>query len=157
MPWMVVVDQEAMDLLDAAAEMAAAALAARSRRVDEDGVIKRSVDMSRIKLETLRSSLHQPPLAEYSEIAVDEREKILALFRMFLDTPEVGGRAAIWRTLRAYVLRPGSQEPFAGGSQPWGDGDLSVPPMASDPAGSAEKPSAVRGRMRKPRDGNSSP
>lgn len=151
MPWLVVVDEECMELLDAAAEMAAAALAARSRRVDQDGVLKRSADMSRIKLATLRASMHQPPLREFHELPPDDVVSVHNLLDLFRNAQSLGERDAIWKTLRAYMLRPGTKKPFSGGSQPWSDEDLSKPRVAEDTASDAQGSSPVRKPVRKPR------
>lgn len=151
MPWMIAADQETMELLDAAAEMAAAALEARSRRVDEDGVLKRSVDMSRIKLHTLRSSMHQSPIADYHELPPNDVVRVQGLCRMLIETGELGELDAIWQTLRAYMLRPGTKKPFSGGAQPWSDEDLRKPRVALDPAGGAPDKAELSKPVRKRR------
>lgn len=130
MVWFVAMDQEALELLDAAAEMAAAALAARSRRVDEDGVLKRSSDMSRIKLETLRAGMHQAPLVRWTELEEGQRLEFLALVSNFLTLEGDAEREALWNVLRAFVLRPGPREPFSGGEKPWKASDLQQPRLA---------------------------
>lgn len=151
MPWAVFFDQEALELLDAAAEMASAALAARSRRVDEDGVLKRSVDMSRIKLETLRASMHQAPLIEYHELEPAQREAFHQMAVLAFSATDPEKADAAWKTLRTFILRPGKKEPFSGGSKPWGDDDLSAPRVAR-PAKKAETRKAeMSGRVRERR------
>lgn len=157
MAWFVAYDQEAMELLDAAAEMAAAALAARSRRVDEDGVIKRSVDMGRIKLHSLRAAMHTAPLADYDELPPDVAAAVERAFALFLETDDLHERKTLWRALRAYLLRPGSQEPFAGGEKPWADDDLSGRSVAGAAKTASRQPSAVRGVSAENGEGNPSP
>lgn len=157
MPWLLVIDQECMDLLDGAAEMASAALAARSRRVDEDGVIKRSVDMSRIKLETLRQSMHTAPLGVFSDLDDAEKRNVEGLLHHFLGTSDRETHNAIWTALRAYMLRPGKEKPFQGGSQPWGDEDLRKPRMADPAKTDAPGKAGVRSRVRKRRARDTSP
>lgn len=151
MPWLLVIDEECMDLLDGAAEMASAALAARSRRVDEDGVIKRSVDMSRIKLETLRQSMHTAPLGDWHDLEPNEVVAVYNLLDMFKASETMGERDAIWKTLRAYMLRPGKEKPFQGGSQPWSDEDLRKPRVADPAKADAPGKAGVRSRVRKRR------
>ena len=157
MPWMIVTDEECMELLDGAAEMASAALAARSRRVDQDGALKRSVDMSRVKLETLRASMHTAPLGAFSDLATVDQQAVFRLMKMLMAVEGEGQQNAIWKTLRAYMLRPGTEKPFSGGVRPWSDGDLSKPRVAASPAGSAENAPAVPVRVRKRRKGDTSP
>lgn len=151
MAWAVFFDQEALELLDAAAEMASAALAARSRRVDEDGVIKRSVDMSRIKLETLRASLHQAPMIEYHELEPDQRAAFHQMAVLAFSATDPEKADAAWKTLRTFILRPGAKEPFSGGSQPWSDADLSAPRVARSAKKAETGKAEMSGRMRKRR------
>ena len=125
--WAVFQDEETMELLDAAAEMAAASLAARSRRVDEDGVLRRSSDMSRIKLHTLRQSFHQAPLIEFHELEPNDAVQVYNLCHALREAETLGQRDAIWKTLRTLMLRPGKKKPFSGGSEPWSDPDLPKP------------------------------
>ena len=157
MPWLLVIDEECMDLLDGAAEMASAALAARSRRVDEDGVIKRSVDMSRIKLETLRQSMHTAPLCEWRDLYPAEREAVHRLLDMLWASDSEDQQNAIWKALRAYMLRPGKEKPFSGGSQPWSDEDLRKPRVADPAKADAPGKAGVRSRVRKRRARDTSP
>lgn len=144
MVWAVFTDQEAVDLLDAAAEMAAAALAARSRRVDEDGVIARSVDMSRLKLATLRQAFRSAPLIEWAEMTPAAQGEFCRLVSILRDGASEKEQAVVWKTLRTLMLRPGSQEPLALGSDPWGDDDLPKPAVPGGEASPAAKPSRVR-------------
>lgn len=130
MPWIIFTDQEQLDLIDAAAEMAAAALAARSRRVDEDNVISRSVDMSRIKLATFRQQVQTAPLVDFSEFSDADRQKFFQMVDMLREVKDGKAADAIWQGLRAIVLRPGKREPFKAGKSPWLDEDLSFPKVA---------------------------
>lgn len=157
MAWLIAGDIEALELLDAAAEMAAAALASRSRRIDEDGVIKRSVDMGRIKLQTLRSSIHQPPMITWPEVDAVGRGKFMAIVAAFADAANDDERQVLFEQIRAFILRPGTKEPFSGGEKPWSDGDLSAPRMAGSTAPASQNAPAVRRVRKKNRDGNPSP
>lgn len=152
MVWAIFADQESIDLLDAAAEMAAAALAARSRRVDQDDVISRSVDMSRIKLATLRAAFHQSPLIEWPELDGRVKAEILNLVSLLIKGQNDVERSAVWHALRAYVLRPGTQEPQTLGSDPWGDDDLPKPAIRRSEGKVTVRKAGVRKVRRKPLD-----
>lgn len=145
MAWAIFTDQEQLDLLDAAAEMAAAALEARSRRIDEDGVLKRSVDMSRIKIHTLRQSFRQAPMAEWHELTEAQRQQVNKLIAVFSAERDERAINAIWIALRAFVLLPGKAVSETGGSEPWSDQDLPKPEVARDTASAKRKPPKVRG------------
>ena len=151
--WAVFQDEETMELLDAAAEMAAAALAARSRRVDEDGVLKRSADMSRIKLQTLRQSFHQAPLIEFHELEPNDAVQVYNLCHALREAETLGERDAIWKALRTLMLRPGKKKPFSGGQKPWGDPDLPKPRVSRCAKGTSSSPSNLSDLQRQPGDG----
>lgn len=70
----VTMDDEGRDLLEAAGEMAHAALKARAKRRDPDEIISKSVNMSVIKTQQLLDQLRQPPLAKFRELADLERD-----------------------------------------------------------------------------------
>lgn len=144
MVWAIFTDREAVDLLDAAAEMAAAALAARSRRVDEDGVIKRSVDMSRIKLATLRSAFQEGPLIDLADFAQDEFTQFRALAKLVLESENPHEQEAAFKAMRSLMLRPGTQEPSTLGSDPWGDDDLPKPAIRGGEGKAASRKADVR-------------
>lgn len=131
MVWAVFTDQEALDLLDAAAEMAAAALAARSRRIDEDGALRRSVDMSRIKLQTAREAFRSAPLTRYGDLDPNSAMEVHSLMTEFLKAEGLSAKNAIWKNLLTYFLRPGPGKPITGGQEPWGDEDLPKPGVRS--------------------------
>ena len=145
MAWAIFTDQEQLDLLDAAAEMAAAALEVRSRRIDEDGVLRRSVDMSRIKLHTLRQAFRAAPMTEYGELAEAQRERLQQIVQAFATQTDERALNALFQSLRAIVLLPGKSVSKTGGSEPWGDEDLPKPEVARDTAPASRKPPKVRG------------
>lgn len=157
MAWAIFTDQEQLDLLDAAAEMAAAALEARSRRIDEDGVLKRSADMSRIKLHTLRQAFRQSPMAEYGELDKAQREKLQRIALAFATQTDERALNALMQAMRAIVLLPGKAVSKTGGTEPWGDGDLPKPEVARDTAPASRKPPKVRGVRLKAGSRKSSP
>lgn len=155
--WAVFQDEETMELLDCAAEMAAAALAARSRRVDEDGVLKRSVDMSRIKLQTLRQSFHTAPLIDFNELEPNDIVQVYNLCHALREAETLGARDAIWKTLRSLMLRPGKKKPLSFGEKPWSDPDLPKPAVPSGAESPAASASDVSGVQRKSRNRRPSP
>lgn len=152
MVWAIFTDREAVDLLDAAAEMAAAALAARSRRVDEDGVIKRSVDMSRIKLATLRSAFHEGPLIGLAEFAQDELDQFRKFAQLVLESEVPHEQEAAFKAMRSLMLRPGPQKPSPLGSDPWGDDDLPKPAIRAGEGTAASGKADLRKVRRKSGD-----
>lgn len=100
----ITMDDETRDLMEAGMDMAHAALAARAKRVDPEGIISRSVEMSKIKCDTALHQLRQPPLAEWSEL--DDKTKILAeqLIKQFMNARSEDQINAIWRKFRAVTL-----------------------------------------------------
>lgn len=98
-------DDEARDLLEAAGEMAHAALKARSARRDPDEIISRSVEMSRIKTQGILHQLRQPPLAKYRQLSPADREQLQKL--LSIDTADFSedDYEALFGSLRALCLR----------------------------------------------------
>lgn len=78
----IMMDDEAADLIEAAAEMSHAALQARAKRVDPDGIISRSVNMSRIKTADVLTQLRMPPLGGFADLSPGDQ-------RLFSDTVEL--------------------------------------------------------------------
>lgn len=156
MVWAVFTDLEALEILDAAAEMAAAALAARSRRVDEDNVIKRSVDMSRIKLAGLRQQFHQPALADWSELVEADQLRFLELIELMVSHDDEKTRDALFQSIRVLILRPGSKPSKDWGKSPWADEDLPTPTLERDPKTPKNPKPYVRGVRLKARSKRSS-
>lgn len=156
MVWMIATDTETLDLLDAAAEMASAALAARSKRVDEDGILKRSVDMSRMKLETLRKAFHQSPIVTWEELTEGQKLEFIALCENVLKLEGENERSALYKVIRAFVLRPGTKEPFSGGAKPWSYDDLPGSEVGCYSEVPESERETVRRVRRKNRQGSSS-
>lgn len=144
MPWLIVTDEETLDLMDAAAEMASAAMAARSRRVDQDDVIKRSLDMSRIKLQDLRSAFNTRPLTSFSELEPVDRLAVDKLMHAFIASEDGEELDGLWQVLRGFMLRPGKKEPAARGANTWSNDDLPQPAVSLGAGKPAEKPARMR-------------
>lgn len=128
----VTMDDEARDLMEAGMEMAHAALEARARRVDPDGVITKSIGMSRIKCADVLRALRQPPLAEFSELPVGDRLKIFDLCALMFQGKSQNELDAYWEAIRAYA--------FVRGPEPQNPSTTQV----EDPA-----PPTVKGRSRR--------
>lgn len=103
--YLATMDEEARDLLQLAAEMMHAALEARARRVDPDGIISNSVQMSRIKLEGVMNDLERPQMSEWKDFTDDEKAQIQALARAISRDDQSDKHALLWPLFRAYVLR----------------------------------------------------
>ena len=152
MPWAVFTDTETLDLIDAAAEMAAAALEARSKRIDEDDVIKRSVDLQRQKIATIRASFNHSPLADFSELPTADRTAVEQLLTLFIHNQGEPERDAIWKTIRDYMLRPGQKIAPTFAAQPRSDGNLPGPSVRSGEGAAAQGTPRVRKVRRKSLD-----
>lgn len=100
----ITMDDETRDLLEAGIEMAHAALGARAKRMDPDGVISRSVEMSKIKCGGALHQLRQPPLADWDELSEEQRQLFEQLIKMFMNAGKKDDLNAIWRKLRAVTL-----------------------------------------------------
>lgn len=107
----ITMDDESRDLLEAAGEMAHAALQARARRRDPDEIISRSVTMSRIKTKGILDQLRQPPLAKFEQLSAQDRATLVELISVWsADFDEVDCEA--WfSSLRAICLRRAQDEP----------------------------------------------
>lgn len=101
----ITMDDEGRDLLEAAGEMAHAALAARVRRRDPDEILSKSLNMSKLKTEMILNQLRQPPLAKWSELSPAEQEQ----FRIYmtLDTADFDAKdwEALFSSIRSLCLR----------------------------------------------------
>lgn len=107
----IMMDDEARDLLEAAAEMSHAALAARAKRQDPDGIISRSVEMSRIKTADVIRQLSLPPLASWGVMAADDQDQVLKLFALFLEVETIHERNELWKIIRSFTVRRFERDP----------------------------------------------
>lgn len=100
-------DEESVDLMEAAAEMSIAALRARSRRVDPDGVISASHGMSAVKLREALGELRAPHIKEWHEFTQDEKDHWHEALETFLAQKDEGFASAAFKRLRhAGLCRP---------------------------------------------------
>lgn len=105
------VDQESIDLLEAAAEMSMAALSARASRLDPDEVISRSYRMSKFKVEGALRELRRPAPIDLSKFEEQDAKQFHDLLEAFMASTDAGIRDVIFRKLRASMFRypPGTQ------------------------------------------------
>ena len=85
---MINVDDETISLLEGAAIALEAALAARAARVDPDGILSRSYEMSRIKTGEAIRQFRRPKPKDWSEYTISERALFMSLITAFLDDDE---------------------------------------------------------------------
>lgn len=102
---LITVDDEGVDLLEAAAEMAHAALDARARRVDPDGLISTSVGMSRIKTADVLKQLRMPPLGRFTDLPIKERHACENICNLMLAAETDDQKNELFDQLRVYTLR----------------------------------------------------
>lgn len=100
------VDTEQADLIDAAVEMAHAALLARSKRADPDRIISDSHKLMANKLHSVRAQLAAPDAPEWPDLAEPFRAKALNLMRTILAEPKSANATAAWKSLRALTEGP---------------------------------------------------
>lgn len=106
----VTMDDEGADLMEAGMEMAHAALSARARRIDPDGIISKSVGMSVIKCADILRGLRAPPAATLEQLSLEQYEMLLRAFTAFLEADDMRERGQIWEAIRAVAFTRG-QEP----------------------------------------------
>lgn len=107
----ITMDDEAADLLEAAAEMGHAALQARAKRRDPDEIISRSYEMSRIKTSDVIRQLREPPLGAWGVLPEHDQHQVLKLFKIFLDLETLNERNELWKIIRTFVLRRAPCDP----------------------------------------------
>lgn len=105
----VTMDDEGRDLMEAGMEMAHAALDARARRVDPDGIISVSVNMSRIKCADILRGLRMPPVATWAQLEPEMRMKIVAAAGLLAATKNEVEAGQLWEALRAYMFVRGPE------------------------------------------------
>lgn len=100
-------DDESLDLMEAAAEMSIAAMRARSRRADPDGVISASHGMSAVKLREALGELRAPHVKEWHEFTDEEKAAWYEALETFTAQKDDGFRSAAFKRLRhAGLCRP---------------------------------------------------
>lgn len=140
-------DAEQAALLAAAADMAHAALAARRERVDPEGVLGKSLEMSRIKTEGLLNQLQGPALAEWQDLNADQWKSVLAIMGAIINADSLQTRIALWPKLQAFVLLRGSAIPVTHAVHARPDGYLPGSKVAKSKEAAAE----IEAHMRKVR------
>lgn len=99
------VDDETIELLEGAAITLEQALAARARRVDPDGLISRSLEMSRIKTaEALRQFRRGPPL-DWSKMDAGHKAAFDELLLVFQASEDEGIKDLAFKKLRSAMFR----------------------------------------------------
>jgi hypothetical protein len=107
----VTMDDEAADLMHAGMEMAHAALEARSRRVDPEGIISNSFGMSKVKTRDIMRQLNAPPLCEFHELNPKDRHLVMTLAAALLAEETAEMRNVIWRKFRLVVFQRSPVQP----------------------------------------------
>lgn len=97
-------DEESLDLMEAAAEMAIAAEAARARRADPDGIISRSHNMSKFKLQRALVELRAPHCKEWLDFTDAEKARWFEALEIFQAQSDDGLRSAAFKRLRHFGL-----------------------------------------------------
>lgn len=127
----IVCDEEQAALLAAAADMAHAALAARQVRVDPEGVISKSLEMSRVKTKGLLDQLEGPALTGWQELTASQRSQAIAIMRVMASEASEYDKVALWPKLQAFVLLRGASIPVTYSERARKDGSLSGYPVAT--------------------------
>lgn len=108
-------DEESLDLMEAAAEMAIAAEGARARRADPDGIISRSHNMSKFKLQRALLELRAPHCKEWMDFTDAEKARWFEALEIFQAQSDDGLRSAAFKRLRHFGLcRHSDQEEISG-------------------------------------------
>lgn len=150
---MISVDDESIELMENAAAALEAALAARARRVDPDGILSRSFEMSRIKTTEVVRQLRRPKPLEWPEYSVAQKALFLELCRVMIDEKDEHTKALVFRKIRGNCFRYREEpEAFASGEAP-AQGSIRDITMAADAATAKVGTSAMRKRMREGGDG----
>lgn len=127
MAYAVFFDEESLEVMDAAAQMAAAALSARANRFDDDGVLKRSVQMSVIKLEQVRRSIQSSPLAGWGDLSESDQAKFVKLCTAMATTEGESEKRAIHQSIQAIVFQSSGRPGFLSRKGQGKDGGLPEP------------------------------
>lgn len=98
------VDDESLELLEAAAEMSMAALRARARRVDPDDLISRSHKMSEFKVGECFRQLRAGPPSSWDELTSQQKTLTITMMQRFLDTEDEKIRSSLYAKLRGSFL-----------------------------------------------------
>lgn len=153
----IMMDDEARDLLEAAAEMAHAALAARAKRRDPDEIISRSVEMSRIKVADVIRQLQLPALGAWGTLTAEDQKQVLDVMRLFIEVETIHERNELWKIIRSFTIRRFERDPATCEVTRELSMGVPSPVVEEDAALGASKPGKVRRVRRKGRTPTPSP
>lgn len=108
----IVLDTEQVELIRLAADMMHGALAARTHRIDPDGVVSRSLDLSRHKMRQVLRQLEKPALREWHNLDPAEKSDIIKLCRLMLELESDQERGAVHARLLAATTGQPERLPF---------------------------------------------
>lgn len=153
----ITMDDEAADLLEAAAEMGHAALQARAKRRDPDEIISRSYEMSRIKTSDVIRQLREPPLGAWGVLPEHDQGQVLKLFKLFLDLETLNERNELWKIIRTFVLRRAPCDPGEDEAARELSMGLQAPVVEENAEASEDSSDSVRRVLKVKRRSNASP
>lgn len=104
MPRVLFLDDEQADLLLIGAEIAHQALEARAARVDPDGIISASLNLSRLKLHQVMLQMERKPHPKWHEMEEATRTAILNICHRLIEERQPEGRNAHFEHLCAYLM-----------------------------------------------------
>lgn len=99
------VDDETIELLEGAAITLEQALAARARRVDPDGIISRSYEMSRIKCAEALRQFRRPLPLNWSSFDDGQKAVFHEMLAIFQSSEDEGIKDLAFKKLRAAMFR----------------------------------------------------
>lgn len=99
------VDDETVELLEGAAITLEQALAARARRVDPDGIISRSYEMSRIKTAEALRQFRRPLPLNWSAFDDGQKAVFEEMLSIFQGASDAGIKDLAFKKLRAAMFR----------------------------------------------------
>lgn len=95
-------DTEQAALVSAALEFGVTALEARAARVDPDKVISKAHKLQAIKLEQVQMQMKAAPVARYSAMDDDDRERVDMLFAHWHQAPDPAQKDAILEAIEGH-------------------------------------------------------
>lgn len=102
-----ILDTEQAELIGIASEMQKAALLARSRRADPDGIISQGMELQASKLQTVLDGLKAPEPPDWSGLDAGLKRRARDLLQQLaLDRGDPSADDA-WRELRSLINAPG--------------------------------------------------
>lgn len=108
---MLLLDDETLELVEAAAEMMDAAMKARQRRFPEDHIIHRTASLQRNKMQMVLQARHRPALRVWTELDKDERADVIKLMQTIAAGEDAALAQSAWAALLAIGLGQSTGEP----------------------------------------------